>query len=180
MGGFRVNGCGVTEHFKKIKKLGTHICPSCQKLAEFTLDEVNKKIDIVYIPTFTLKSNYAVMCSRCKTGEFCSVDWAGYLLNHDDVGEAFFESTAKEKGWVPGGLLPAAAPSQPVPPRNASAVALRPAAQQTEAMPPARAVPIQMSGTATASSGYTCHVCGARMSANMLFCTECGTKLRRP
>lgn len=173
MGGFRYNGCGVTDHFKKIKKLGTHICPNCRKLAEFTLDEVNKKIDIVFIPTFTLKSSYAIMCSKCKVGETCSVDWAGYLLNHDDVGEIFFESTAKEKGWFPGGELPSTAQTQSMQQLNRidSTIPVMPARQAT--------VPAQTSSTVTSNVGCSCPVCGAKMSAEMFFCTECGTKLRR-
>lgn len=100
VGGFRFNGCGVTDHFKHIKSLGTHVCPNCKKLAEFTLDEANQKIDVFWIPTFTLKSRYAVMCGKCKNGEFCSVEWAGFLMmNQGLYQDILFESTAKAKGW---------------------------------------------------------------------------------
>lgn len=101
MGGFRFNGCGVTDHFKRIKTLGMHNCPTCKKLREFTLDEANQKIDILWIPTLTLKSRYAVKCKNCKTGEFCSTEWAGYLMNLKDCPNIIFESEATERGWTP-------------------------------------------------------------------------------
>lgn len=101
MGGFRFNGCGVTDHFKKIKPLGQHLCPNCKKIAEFALEEANTKIDIVYIPTFTLKSRYAIMCSKCKEGKLCSAEWAGYLLQQTSTPMVIFEQEAKQKGWDP-------------------------------------------------------------------------------
>lgn len=167
MSGFRFNGCGVVEHFKKIKSLGTHICPRCQKLAEFTLDEVNQKIDIIYIPTFTLKSSYAVMCTKCKEGQSCSVDWAGYLMNHDNIGEVFFESTARERGWVPGGELSSSSSPQPqlLPQTAAPSIP----AQQVN---PAAVTPLQ-------NNSSCCPSCKAKISAGMLFCPECGEKLRK-
>ncbi len=164
MGGFRFNGCGVTDHFRKIKSLGTHICPNCGTLAEFTLDEVKQMIDVVFIPTFTLKSSYAVMCKKCKRGEACSVDWAGYLLNHDDTGEVFFESTAREKGWIPGGTIPATVPVCP--------------AQQATQTAPVNSVQ-QTNNPIVSSQGKLCPVCGAKATPEMIFCTECGTKLKK-
>ncbi len=101
MGGFRIDGCGVSDHFKHLKSLGMYSCPACKKLAEFTLDEANQKIDVFYIPTLTLKTRYAVMCKRCENGEFCSSEWAGYLMNQTATPEIIFESVAKERGWSP-------------------------------------------------------------------------------
>lgn len=103
MGGFRYNGCGVTDHFKKIKNLGMHICPNCRNLAEFTLDEARQKIDVFFIPTLTLKSRYAVMCGRCKQGEFCSVEWAGHLMSQGERPDVIFESGVKQKEQIPEG-----------------------------------------------------------------------------
>lgn len=80
MGGFRVNGCGVTDHFKKIRSLGHHMCPLCNRVAEFFLEEAKQRIDVLFIPTVTLKSRYAVMCNKCQQGKFCSEPWALQLL----------------------------------------------------------------------------------------------------
>lgn len=100
MGGFRFNGCGVTDHFKCIKSLGMYQCPHCKKITEYTLDEANQKVDVFWIPTLTLKSRYAVMCKKCQNGEFCSTEWAGYLLNQTARQEIIFESEARAKGWT--------------------------------------------------------------------------------
>lgn len=100
MGGFRYNGCGVTDHFKHIKSLGVHNCPNCKKPTEFTLDEANQKIDVFWIPTLTLKSRYAVMCKKCKNGQFCSTEWAGYLMNQA-VPDVIFEDAARQQGASP-------------------------------------------------------------------------------
>ncbi len=90
MGGFRVNGIGATDHFKKIKSLGVRTCPKCGKETEFFLELAKFKIDVFYIPTFTLKTRYAVMCSKCENGQFVSDAWAAKLLNngpHDVIFE---------------------------------------------------------------------------------------------
>lgn len=101
MGGYRINGCGVTDHFKKIKPLGQHLCPYCKKDTEFFLEESKKKIDVFYIPTITLKSEYAVMCKKCGQGTFCSAEWAGYLLQQTGRPDIISESAARQQGWVP-------------------------------------------------------------------------------
>lgn len=98
MGGFRFNGCGVTEHFKHIKSLGTHQCPNCNKLAEFSLDQVNKKVDVFWIPTLTLNSQYAVMCKNCEMGQSCSMEWAGHLMKQTSRPDIIFESDARANG----------------------------------------------------------------------------------
>lgn len=98
MGGFRVNGCGVTDHFKTIKRLGVYNCPNCKQLTEISLEEASQKVDVFFIPTLTIKSRYAVLCKKCRSGEFCSAEWAGYLMNQTTP-RIIFESTAKKKGW---------------------------------------------------------------------------------
>lgn len=113
MGGYRINGCGVTDHFKKIKSLGQHLCPYCKKITEFFLDESKKKIDVFFIPTVTLKSEYAVMCQKCGQGMFCSAEWAGYLLQQTGRPDIIFESVARKQGWVPQTGQFSAQPNKP-------------------------------------------------------------------
>jgi len=166
MGGFRFNGCGVTDHFKLIKNLGVHSCPSCKKLAEFTLDEANQKIDVLFIPTLTLKTRYAVMCKKCKQGEFCSSEWAGYLMNQTSCPEIIFESAAKAKGWSPeAGAFQRAALQQTAP------------VQQEQAVSQQNAESVSQS---TGKDGgnvpnfFKCAYCGVTQIREGKFCAYCG------
>lgn len=92
MGGFRFNGFGATDHYKKIKGLGFYECKGCKKVTEYSLVEANFKIDVLFIPTVTLKSRYAVKCGKCETGEFCSNEWAARLINEGEQHDMIFES----------------------------------------------------------------------------------------
>ncbi|MDO4328923.1 MAG: zinc-ribbon domain-containing protein [Lachnospiraceae bacterium] len=159
MGGFRVNGCGVTDHFKKIKSLGTHVCPDCKNPAEFFLEEVKQKIDIIFIPTLTLKSQYAVMCKKCRRGSFCSTEWAGYLLRQTEDPKVIFESDAEAKGWSKefGGFSSRE--------RQAEEPSLQMTAKPLQAVQPQE--PVQ--------SGKVCPKCGNRAETAVLFCPRCGT-----
>lgn len=161
MGGFRFNGCGVTDHFKNIKSLGTHICPKCRTLAEFTLDEANQKIDVLWIPTVTLKTRYAVMCKKCENGEFCSVEWAGYLMNQTQRPEIIFESEATAKGWSASALSFKG---------NQSGV------QTAVASNPSANISMQSSPQAQGTKMY-CSGCGAKISTDAAFCPKCGKRL---
>ncbi|MBQ1257726.1 MAG: zinc-ribbon domain-containing protein [Clostridia bacterium] len=91
MGGFLFNGCGVADKFKKVKSLGEHDCPHCGKYKEFHLCEVRRKIHVCYIPTFSIKNSYAVMCSHCDNGKFVSEVWAHTLLTGSGKPEVIFE-----------------------------------------------------------------------------------------
>lgn len=170
MGGFRIDGCGVTDHFKNIKSLGMHSCPSCKKLAEFTLDEANQKIDVFWIPTLTLKSRYAVMCKKCKNGEFCSAEWAGYLLNQTADQDIIFESQAKAKGWSPvTRSFQGTVSQQHVPVQSTQSVS-RPAPAAT-----ARAVTQPGApGGSDAPTFFKCVHCGVTQMREGNFCAYCG------
>lgn len=166
MGGFRFNGCGVTDHFKTIKKLGVHACPNCKKLAEFSLDEANQKIDVLWIPTLTIKSRYAVMCKKCKNGEFCSAEWAGYLINQDAFPEIVFESEAKKRGWssvtrsFQENVFPSTETgSQPV--------------QQTVSVPP-QSVQQSVATSSNTPQFFKCTYCGVTQMREGNFCSYCG------
>lgn len=70
MGGFMVNGCGAADSFYKIKDLGTFQCPHCNQLRTYSLMEVKMKIRVLYIPTVSVNTKYAVACASCKNGYY--------------------------------------------------------------------------------------------------------------
>lgn len=166
MGGFRVNGCGVADHFKKIKSLGTHVCPDCKNSAEFFLEEVKQKIDIIFIPTLTLKSQYAVMCKKCRRGSLCSTEWAGYLLRQTEEPKVIFENDAEAKGWSKEyggfGFQERQAAKTPLP-----ELPLQTAAKPIQTVQPQEPAPVQ--------SGKACPKCGKRAETTVSFCPKCGT-----
>lgn len=167
MGGFRVNGCGVTDHFKRVKSLGMHLCPSCGRAAEFFLEEAKQKVDVLFIPTVTLKSRYAVMCSKCDQGQFCSDQWAVHLMNSPTPPPVIFESQVQQE-------------TPPVP-------AVEPERQETVTPPPppppppeppAPPAPKPGGGTMRSSIGipvfFKCAHCGVTQMREGDFCAYCG------
>lgn len=196
MGGVRINGCGVTDHYKTIKSLGIHACPSCKKLAEFTLSEANQKIDVFFIPTFTLKTRYAVMCKKCGNGEFCSVEWAGKLLNMHDTPEILFESqkggpAASEESVSAGAEPPAPAEKTVSGQRLIGTVLNAKPAEQTEKAAEARLIGTALrasdaSGpheekTRKPASGaiafFKCSACGVTQLREGDVCAYCGAPI---
>ncbi|MCH5248956.1 MAG: zinc ribbon domain-containing protein [Lachnospiraceae bacterium] len=157
MGGVRVNGCGVTDHFKRIKSLGVHVCPKCKRPAEFTLDEAKQKIDVLWIPTFTLKSRYAVMCSNCKNGQFCSDEWAGHLLNQTETPKIIFEGAAKALAAQTNTVK-----EQVTMPVNSNISQTKPAVQP------------KMVSSSSSSHFFTCLSCGITQMREGDVCSYCG------
>lgn len=175
MGGFRFNGCGVTDHFKKVKDLGMHRCPKCSRMTEFALEEANQKIDVFWIPTLTLKSRYAVMCRKCKEGEFCSSEWAGFLMMNQTPGEIIFESEARQKGWSPTTMsFREMVSQQPVLGQQTQAVPQSAPEQQPAQTPQIR--PVSQSGETEgkASDFFQCAYCGVTQMREGKFCAYCG------
>ena len=70
MGGFLFNGCGAADSFYPKKSLGMHYCKYCHSIKEYALMEVKRKIRVVYIPTFSITTKYAVGCTKCKNGYY--------------------------------------------------------------------------------------------------------------
>lgn len=181
MGGFRFNGCGATDHFKKVKSLGIQLCPQCQKAAEFFLEEVKFKVDIFFIPTVTLKSRYAVMCSKCKQGEFCSDQWAVNLINGTGPASVIFESQVQTDAQ-------AAIPEQAAPPvseRTMPQPTVQPerTVQQPAPQPQPEAVARASAEQAPRQSAYSgstepsffkCPHCGVTQLREGAFCSFCG------
>ncbi len=169
MGGFRFNGIGATDHFKKLKSLGVHTCPSCGKETEFFLELAKFKIDIIFIPTVTLKTRYAVMCSKCENGQFVSDAWAAKLLN-DGPHDVIFEGaqptrTSQQENTVV---------RQPVQGTGGSGsltggTAAESTAGKTTAAPAAN--PLK---GAAAPSFFKCPYCGVTQMRDGGFCAYCG------
>ncbi|MCM1143849.1 MAG: zinc ribbon domain-containing protein [Blautia sp.] len=173
MGGYRINGCGVTDHLKSIKSLGMYHCPNCKKLTEFTLDEANQKIDVFWIPTLTLKSRYAVVCKKCKNGEFCSAEWAGYLLNQTTGQELIFESKAKAKGWSAATRsFQETTPQQSM--TKQPEQPLQPVSQKVSEVT-AKDVPLPVTaGGSVVPRFFKCAYCGVTQMREGNFCAYCG------
>lgn len=161
MGGFRLNGCGASDHFKKLKCVGTFQCPRCGKVAEFFIAEANFKIDIFFIPTVTLKSRHAVICGKCKEGEFCSEQWAIKLLNSTAPVPVLFESEAQAEHT-------AVAEEPAVPPLPST---------QAEQHPAAAAPPISPSREGGYPTFCKCPHCGVTQLREGAFCAYCGKPL---
>ncbi len=154
MGGFRFNGCGVVEHYKKMKNLGVRQCPICGRESEFFLDEVKLKIDIFFIPTVTLKVSYAVMCGKCDQGKKCSEQWAVKLINSTGPVPELFEGQAQA-------AIPIAAPEE-----------FAPAAP--EPAPPEQAARQPLPKQAAVPSFFKCPHCGVTQLREGPYCSYCG------
>ena len=81
MGGFQLDGCGAKDYFTKIKYLGEHLCPNCNKVTPTYLEKGKFKISVFWIPTVTLKERYAIMCEKCEQGRWIEDSEAYRLLN---------------------------------------------------------------------------------------------------
>lgn len=155
MGGFRFNGCGATDHFKKVKSLGMHECPKCHQQTEFLLEIAKFKVDVLFIPTLTLKTRYAVMCSKCENGQFVSDAWAAKLMN-DGPHEVIFE-----------GVQPAVTQDKET--RTVTAAETN----RTAALEEGNGVHINRE-SAAAPSFFKCPYCGVTQMRDGNFCAYCG------
>ncbi len=184
MGGFRVNGCGVTDHFKKIKSLGFHMCPNCGNMVEFFLEEARQKNDVFFIPTLTLKSRCAVMCSKCGQGQFCSDQWAFRLMQTNGPITGIFESNVQEAGKPEP--LPEPEPKQqapivklPLPEPEPQASSAGPSVPNTEPQTPFAKPPVPKMetpfGKRAAPSFFKCPKCGVTQLRQNDFCSFCGS-----
>lgn len=82
MGGFMINGIGAADSFYLLKPLPGHLCRSCGK-KDYALMEVKRKVRILYIPTVSLNTKYAVACPKCKNGYYISEEQKSYILLND-------------------------------------------------------------------------------------------------
>ena len=167
MGGFTFNGCGATDHIKKIKSLGTYMCPRCNRAAEFFISEAKFKVDIFFIPTITLKSRYAVTCGKCKEGEFCSDEWAVHLINSAPQQEIIFESQAV--------LDAAQLPAQSLPLVQCAHCGVTQPREGAFCSSCGKPLPEERS--VEASPEVFCSACGSRQESGARFCDKCGVPI---
>lgn len=80
MGGFTYNGMGWGDCFYPKKDLGKHYCYQCKSIQEFALMEVKSKVKILYIPTISFKTRFAVGCKKCKSGYYVDENGVRDLL----------------------------------------------------------------------------------------------------
>lgn len=168
MGGFRINGCGAKDYFKKEKFLGTRECPNCKKVASFYLEKAKFKASVLWIPTVTLKTRYAIMCEKCKVGNWIE-DAEAYKL----LGEGAPVTAVPVQQEAPKPAAPAATPAAPV--------------QKNKVCPNCGAeVPGKFCTVCGANCAEPvaeppkptkkCPKCGAEVPGN--FCTVCGTNMQ--
>ena len=110
MGGFTVNGCGTGDSFYPKLNLGNHFCKICNSIQEFDLMEVKRKVKVLYIPTFSLNTKYAVACNRCKTGYYVDDSIRDELLYgrmsiEVQSGQIIYKKTAADSSKVKNGLV---------------------------------------------------------------------------
>ena len=149
MGGFTVDGCGATDKFYPIMSLGTHVCPSCNKTAEFTLDEVKRKISVFYIPTATVSVKYAIMCKSCERGSYIS--------------------EAEKNGILSGNLTVNI---------SKEGIAVQTKASQADVTNNQSRTTLHDNSSSNASAiTKVCPECGSVLQENAMFCWKCGCDL---
>lgn len=80
MGGFMYNGFGAADSYYPIKSVGKFYCNACNKEQEFSVMELKRKIRVLYIPTLTINSKFAVACNKCKNGYYIDDNQKNGLL----------------------------------------------------------------------------------------------------
>lgn len=80
MGGFLFNGCGASDSYSKVMDLKQGYCRTCRKQQMFALYELDRKVRVVWIPTVSLSKKNAVICDRCKNGQYVEGEVLNALL----------------------------------------------------------------------------------------------------
>lgn len=82
MAGFLINGCGAADSYYKLKGVGEAYCPRCRKQKPWELAMLKMKIRVVFIPTVSVSTKYAVMCSGCRQGYYVSEEQKKFILDN--------------------------------------------------------------------------------------------------
>lgn len=82
MAGFLINGCGAADSYYKLKSVGEAYCPCCRKQKPWELAMLKMKIRVVFIPTVSVSTKYAVMCSGCRQGYYVSEEQKKFILDN--------------------------------------------------------------------------------------------------
>lgn len=150
MGGFTINGCGAADSYYPIKDLHTAHCPSCGRERMFALMELKRKVKVFYIPTFSVGSKFAVVCSHCKDGWYITDEQKAYILSHPA------EDVQIDSNGVCIQSMEAAEPVAEVP------------AATSEPETPTAPTPARIC------------TCGAVLAENAIFCSQCGKRYEAP
>lgn len=82
MAGFTINGFGASDSYYVLKGLQAAHCPNCRKETQWALMELKMKIRLLYIPTVSVGTKYAVACSKCKNGYYVDERQRDFILNN--------------------------------------------------------------------------------------------------
>ena len=161
MGGFTINGCGAADSYYPIKNLHNAHCTSCGRERMFALMELKRKVKVFYIPTFSVGSKYAVVCSHCKDGWYVSDMQKEFILSNpaDSV-------RIDAEGVHLEGL-------EELPPVVQEAVPAAPAVQESAPV-------VQETATEAVPAPAKVCTCGAVLAENARFCGQCGKRWEEP
>ena len=82
MAGFTLNGFGASDTYHTLKELKTAHCNACKRETTFALMELKMKIRLLYIPTVSIGTKYAVVCTRCKNGYYVDERQKQFILDN--------------------------------------------------------------------------------------------------
>lgn len=148
MGGFTIDGCGVGDSFYPKQDLGSFYCYGCQSIQEFALMEVKRKIKVLYIPTVSINTKYAVGCKKCKNG---------YYIDDQQRDDLLFRRSAIEV--------------------KADGIYFKQISAPPSHAAPTPTAPERQNAVPAASGGKTCPSCGKQQPGSGKFCVYCGTPL---
>lgn len=178
MGGFTYNGFGVGDSFYPKQDLGSFYCYSCKSIQEFALMEVKRKIKLLYIPTVSVNTKFAVGCKKCKNGYYIDDQQRDDLLFRRAAIEVKADGIVFKQISVPGAAVTPPVPETRSVPGETGGVNC-PNCGQTQAGGTRFCVycgtqlPTQ---PAAAPLRKFCVHCGAKLSEGQIFCSECGMK----
>lgn len=82
MAGFTINGFGASDTYHTLKELKTAHCRTCNRETMFSLMELKMKIRLLYIPTVSVGTKYAIACTKCKNGFYVSEEQKNFVLDN--------------------------------------------------------------------------------------------------
>lgn len=82
MAGFTFNGCGASDSYYPIKFIEERHCNVCNAQTSFSLMELRMKIRVLFIPTVTVNTKYAIVCEKCKNGFYISEEQKNGIMDN--------------------------------------------------------------------------------------------------
>lgn len=167
MGGFTVDGFGVGDSFYPKLGLGQHYCSFCKSMQEFALMEVRRKIKLLYIPTVSINTKYAVGCAKCKSGYYITDEQRDEILyrgaqievkSDGIIIKQIGENAPARIQQAAESVCPKCGREQPNPGKFCSYCGASLQFDEPQ------------------QKNRICKTCGAAILDGQMFCTECGTK----